>query len=224
MGVKPNRIHYFPNSAETLYCPIPQEMARLSGVHWPDGFRILFAGNVGAAQDFPTILTAAENLREFKDIHWIILGDGRMLNWVQQEVKSRNLSRTVHLLGRYPSESMPHFFSLSDVLLVTLKKDPIFSITIPSKVQSYLACAKPIIAALDGEGARIINEAAAGISCPAEDPVAMMNGVLKLYNMTDENRKKMGFSGRDYFEKNFERKRLIDRLEGWFDELAGRPN
>ena len=224
LGVNPCRICYFPNSAESTYCPIPRETAKLSGVEWPDGFCVLFAGNLGAAQDFPTILSAAENLREFNDIHWVILGDGRMFNWVQQEVKSRNLSQTVHLLGRFPSELMPQFFSLSEALLVTLKKDPIFSITIPSKVQSYLACAKPIIAALDGEGARIINEATAGITCKPEDPQALMNSVLRIYEMSAEERQRMGCNGRKYFEQNFERERLIDRLVGWFDELRGRFN
>ena len=222
LGVESNRIYYLPNSAETLYSPISPASARLPDVNWPVGFRVLFAGNVGAAQDFPTILSAAETLKSYKDIHWMILGDGRMFDWVRQEVESRGLTRNVHLLGRFPVESMPHFFSQAEALLVTLKKDPIFSITIPSKIQAYLACGKPIIAALDGEGSRIINEAEAGVTCEAEDPQALVDGVMKMYKMSAEDRQKLGMKGRQYFEQNFEREELINRLCGWFDELRGR--
>jgi glycosyltransferase involved in cell wall biosynthesis len=127
----------------------------------------------------------------------------------------------VHLLGRYPAEAMPRYFALSDALLVTLKKEPIFALTIPSKVQSYLACAKPVIAALDGEGARIIEEAGAGLTCPAENPQALADAVLKMYTIPQNHRKRMGDSGRRYFDKNFEREMLLSRLEGWMCELTG---
>jgi glycosyltransferase involved in cell wall biosynthesis len=185
----------------------------------PAGFRIMFAGNIGAAQDFATILGAAEKLGNYADIHWIILGDGRMRPWVENEVRQRGLTETVHLLGRHPAEAMPRYFSLADVLLVTLKKEPIFSLTIPSKVQSYLACAKPVIAGLDGEGARVIEEAGTGIACPAEDPEALSAAVLTMYSMSEAERGAMGLRGRAYFEKHFERTMLLDRLERWMKEV-----
>ena len=186
----------------------------------PEGFCVTFAGNIGAAQDFGTILYAAERLKDHTEINWVVIGDGRMFSWVQRQVIERNLSKTVHLLGRYPAEAMPRFFALSDVLLVTLKKEPIFALTIPSKVQSYLACAKPIIAALDGEGASVVEEAGAGVNCPAENPEALADAVLKLYNMSRRERKDMGQKGRSYFKKHFEREMLLDRLEGWMKELS----
>ena len=105
-------------------------------------------------------------------------------------------------------------------MLVTLRREQIFALTIPSKVQSYFACARPIIAALDGEGARIIEESGAGLTCPAEDPEALAGAVLKLYNMSETNRKEMGEKGRSYFIKNFEREMLLDRLEGWMQEIV----
>ena len=98
----------------------------------------------------------------------------------------------VHLLGRHPMETMPRFFSLADALLVTLKKEPIFALTIPSKVQSYLACAKPIIAGLDGEGARVVEESGSGFTCPAENPEALAETVLKMYRMPASEREAMG--------------------------------
>jgi glycosyltransferase involved in cell wall biosynthesis len=216
----PNRILYFPNSAEELYQPVIIEKDTPEDAIMPEGFCVTFAGNIGAAQDFETVLNAAERLKEHKYIHWVIIGDGRMFQWVKRQVIKRGLSETVHLLGRYPAEAMPRFFALSDVLLVTLKKKPIFALTIPSKVQSYLACAKPIIAALDGEGAKVVEEADAGVTCSAENPKALVEAVLKLYNMSETARKEMGRKGRSYFEKHFEREMLIDRLDGWMEELG----
>ncbi len=143
-----------------------------------------------------------------------------MFPWVQRQVIERDLSKTFHLLGRYPAETMPKFFALSDALLVTLKKEPIFELTIPSKVQSYLACAKPVIAALDGEGARVVEEAGAGVTCPAENPKTLAEAVLKLYNVSEKDREDIGQKGRVYFKKHFEREMLIDRLDGWMKELV----
>lgn len=218
-GVIPKRILYYPNSAENFYRPmnLAPDAHECFGI--PAGFRVMFAGNIGVAQDFPTILKAAEYLKEYHDIHFIILGDGRMHSWVAFQVRERGLTDNVHLLGRYPVETMPRYFSLADVLLVTLRKEPIFELTIPSKIQSYLACAKPIIAALDGEGARIIEEAGAGLTCPSENPGALAKAVLTLYNMPQSERQVMGKRGRTYFNSHFEHKMLLDQLETWMKEL-----
>ena len=218
-GGDSSRSLYFPNSAEELYQPVILEKDAPERALMPKGFCVTFAGNIGAAQDFGTILNAAEILKDHREINWVIIGDGRMFPWVKSQIIERNLMQTVHLLGRYPVEAMPRFFALSDALLVTLKKEPIFSLTIPSKIQSYLACAKPIIAALDGEGARIVKEADAGLTCPAENPEALAEAVLEMYRMPQSERQVMGTRGRTYFNSHFEHKMLLDRLEIWMEEL-----
>mgnify|MGYP001050437240 CR=1 FL=1 len=218
-GGDPDRVLYFPNSAEELYQPVILEEDAPERAVMPKGFCVTFAGNIGAAQDFETILNAAEILKDHTEINWVIIGDGRMFPWVQSQVIEQNLMQTVHLLGRYPVEAMPRFFALSDALLATLRKEPIFELTIPSKIQSYLACGKPIIAALDGEGARVIEEAGAGLTCPAENPEALAKTVLNLYNMPQLDRQGMGAHGRTYFNSHFEHKILLDRLEIWMEEL-----
>jgi glycosyltransferase involved in cell wall biosynthesis len=219
LGGDPDRIFYYPNSAAPLYRPMSLAADAAERSLVPDGFRVVFAGNVGAAQDFNNILSAAEMLTSHKDIHWIILGNGRMSSWVEAEIYKRGLSDTVHLLGRHPVEAMPRFFALADALLVTLKKEPIFALTIPSKIQSYLACGKPIIAALDGEGARTIDEAGAGLTCPAQNPTALSRAVLNVYEMAQGERDVMGAKGRKYFESHFEREMLLDRLIGLLSQL-----
>jgi colanic acid biosynthesis glycosyl transferase WcaI len=204
---------YFPNSAEDFYRPVQVEAAAPERALLARGFNLIFAGNIGAAQDFDTILAAAELLKDRRDLHWVILGDGRRRAWVEDQVRARGLSATVHLLGRYPPETMPRFFALADALLVTLKKEPIFALTIPGKVQSYLAAAKPVIACLDGEGARVVQEAGAGLAGPAGDPRALADNVLAMYRLSKSGRRAMGLKGRDYFEQHFERELQLDRLE-----------
>ena len=220
LGARPERVLYFPNSAEALYQPVDARGVHPS-VQLPNGFRVMFAGNIGAAQSFETILGAAEALRSNSEIHWLILGDGRLLSWVEQEVVRRGLSGTVHLLGRHPVNSMPGWFAHADALLVTLKADPIFALTIPSKLQSYMACARPIIAALDGEGARVVREAGAGIAVPAENAEALARAVLEMYKMPPAERQGMGARGREYFLREFERDMLLERLDRWMKELVG---
>lgn len=219
LGVNKNKIVYFPNTAEQLYQPLSIGGNEPEAVGIPDGFRVMFAGNIGAAQDFDTILEAAEMLKTHSDIHWLILGDGRMFRWVEEQVANRGLGDCVHLFGRHPTEAMPRYFALADVMLVILKKDPIFSMTIPAKVQSYLACAKPVIAALEGEGARVVREAGAGLTPAPENPKALAEAALAMYHMSDAERKAMGRRGRSYFERNFDRNMLISRLEHWMADL-----
>jgi glycosyltransferase involved in cell wall biosynthesis len=144
-----------------------------------------------------------------------------MSSWVHDEVRMRGLDKTVHLLGRFPAEAMPRYFALADVLLVTLRKQPIFSLTIPSKVQSYLACGKPIVAALEGEGARVVREAEAGLTPPPEDAKALADAVLAMYQMPADVRQTMGLNGRSYFETHFERGLLLERLDRWITEVKG---
>ncbi len=216
LGVEARKICYFPNSAEDVYRPV--ETGTQPGIGQallPEGFRIMFAGNIGAAQDFETIVAAAERLRAQHDIHWTIIGDGRRQAWVEQEIARRGLQNSLHLLGRHPVRSMAHFFGSADVMLVTLRQDPVFALTIPSKIQSYLACGRPIVAALDGEGARVIEESGAGIAVRAGDAGALAEAVLRLYHMPRQEREDMGRRGREYFEQHFERKLLLTRLEEW---------
>ncbi|MFA4903606.1 MAG: glycosyltransferase family 4 protein [Desulfobaccales bacterium] len=220
-GGSREKIVYLPNTAEDFYRPVQVEAKAPERSLLPRGFILMFAGNIGAAQDFETILSAAEVLKDQRDLHWVILGDGRRRAWVEDQVGIRGLGNTVHLLGRHPPETMPRFFALADALLVTLKKEPIFALTIPAKVQSYLACSKPVIASLDGEGARVVQEADAGLAGPAGDSAALADNVLAMYHLPTSKRRAMGLRGRGYFERHFERQMLLDRLEKLMQEVKG---
>lgn len=216
MGADPERVRYFPNWAEALYRPVEVKPDAPERMEIPDGFRVMFAGNIGAAQSFETILDAAERLKNHDDIHWVILGDGHRKTWVEEQVIARGLKDHVHLLGARPLESMPRYFALADVLLVTLKKDPFFAVTIPSKLQSYLACGRPILAALEGNGAAVVRDSGAGMICAPDEGKGLAEAVLRLFHLSEEERSLMGQKARDYYDRHFERNMLVDRLEAVF--------
>jgi glycosyltransferase involved in cell wall biosynthesis len=219
-GARPEDVRYLPNWAESLYRPLELEPEAPERSEVPPGFRVVFGGNIGAAQSFETILEAAERLRGLPAVHWVVLGDGHRRAWVEAEVRRRGLEAAVHLLGSRPVGAMPRYFALADVLLVTLRRDPIFELTIPTKLQSYLACGRAVMAALDGEGARVVEEAGAGLTCPAEDPAALADGIRRLHAAGDAHRRMLGRRGREYFEAHFERERLVTRTEELMAEVV----
>jgi glycosyltransferase involved in cell wall biosynthesis len=217
----PARTRYFPNWAEAVYRPVEVPTDAPERAALPQGFRVMFAGNVGAAQSFETILAAAERLRGEREIQWVILGDGHQRPWVEREIARRGLAESVRLLGQHPVERMPTYFALADAMLVTLRSDPVFALTIPSKIQSYMACGRPIVASLDGEGARVVEASGCGLTCAAGDAEGLAKAVLSLCRMPREAREEMGARGRTYFLQHFERERLLDQLERSMAEVAG---
>lgn len=221
-GVSHKKISYFPNAAEDIYQLVKNENEKINEreKELPQGFRIIFAGNIGVSQSFETILDAASLLKHHSNIHWIIIGDGRQKKWLIEQINRRGLSHSIYLIGQKPVEEMPYYFKLADVLLVSLKKDPIFSLTIPSKLQSYLASGKPILASLDGEAARIVTEAEAGFASVSEDAKSLAHNVLEMYHKPSHIRQQMGENGRLYFEKNFRKDCLLNHLEEWMTELV----
>ena len=206
------KIRYFPSWAEEIF----NEADLVSAPEVPvqqGVFNVLFAGNIGEAQDLPAVLNAAESLRHNTAIRWLIVGDGRRSDWIHEEVARRGLQRNVMLLGRFPVERMPSFYAHAGALLVSLKKDPVFSLTIPGKVQSYLMAGVPILGMLDGEGAQVITDSKAGLVCPAGNSGGLASAVLEMFAMSVDQRNQLGLNGRDYAQKEFGRGLLMDQLE-----------
>lgn len=216
-----SRVLYFPSWAESVFdmqYVVPADEVPLK----PGSFKVMFAGNIGDAQDFPAVLAAAESLKSHENIQWLIVGDGRMGRWVADEIKRRNLQDCVQMLGRYPLERMPSFFKHADALLVSLKDEPIFSMTIPGKLQSYLAAGIPVVAMLNGEGAELVKISRSGLTCAAGDHEGLAAAVLELSEMTNEERQTMGRNGLDISAREFDREVLIDRFEEWVGTLKSK--
>ena len=216
----PTKIRYFPSWAEDVFTntgvnPAP-EIPVLK-----HGFTVLFAGNIGEAQDMPAVLGAAEKLRTHSHLRWVIVGDGRKSEWLHAEVVRRGLQDQVLMPGRFPVERMPSFYAHADALLVSLKSDPVFSMTIPGKVQTYLMTGIPLLGMLDGEGAAVIHDAHAGLTCAAGDSAALAEKVLELAAMSAEKRQHLGKNGQSYALKEFGRSQLMDRMEALLSEAMG---
>jgi glycosyltransferase involved in cell wall biosynthesis len=180
----------------------------------------MFAGNIGEAQDFPSIIEAARQLRHDQDIQWVVLGGGRREEWVKSKIKEYELENSFHLLGSFPLEKMPEFYANADAMLFSLKDEYIFSITIPAKVQSYLACGKPILAMVNGEGGKVVVDAKAGFSCAAESPHELVQNILKMKTMREKDLYEMGENARKYYDDNFERSYLFDKAENTFRTMC----
>lgn len=206
------RVEFFPSWAEGVFGQAEVDPAP-ELVPFAGRFKILFAGNIGEAQDFPSILDAAERLRSRPDIQWIFVGDGRMAGWVADEIARRDLSQTVTMLGRFPLERMPSFYAGADALLVTLKRNEVFAMTIPGKVQSYLAAGRPLLGMLDGEGAAVIDEAGAGKTCLAGASTRLAALAQQLADSSAEERNAMAASARLCYQEQFERNTLMNRIE-----------
>ena len=151
---------------------------------------------------------------------WTIVGDGRMYDWLAAEIDKRGLEKVVRLAGRHPMEKMLEFFQDADALLVNLKDEPIFSMTIPGKLQTYLVTGKPILALLNGEGANLVKDSGCGIACDADDWQCLVDSVQKLSQMSDQERDAMGRKGLLLTETEFDRDKLISKLEKWMQDLA----
>ena len=221
VGGYDGKVDYFPNWVEPELagaCDTVKDLPTL-----PDGFRIVFTGNIGVAQDFDTILNAATMLSDRKDIQWIIVGDGRQVDHVREEISKRGLQDCFHLMGRFPLEAMPYFCDAADALLLPLRDEPIFALTAPGKLCSYLAAGKPVIASINGEGANLIRDAQAGVSCPAENPVGLRDAVLELYHASEQERQAMGARGLEYAKRHFDRETLFDQLEETLAEVTAKP-
>lgn len=217
------RVEYLPNWAEARFdtegvAPAPEVPAA-----GPDTFTIMFAGNVGVSQDLPTVIAAAATLSDLPQVRWLIVGDGRGADEARAEVARRGLERTVLFLGRHDGDRMPAFYAHADALLASLRAEPVFAMTVPGKVQSYLMAGIPVLAMLDGEGARVVEEAGGGLTGPAGDADALAQNVRQLVGMSRDERRAMGARGRAYARREFDFHTVVDRLEGWLEALATRP-
>lgn len=166
---------------------------------------LTFAGNIGSAQDVKTIIKAAEILKEEKII-FNIVGDGSELENIRNMAEKTDLDN-VKFYGRRPVEEMPQIYSRSDAMLVTLVDDEVLSMTLPGKVQSYMAAGKPVLGAINGETAEIIKEAECGFCAPAENADALAE-CIRMFMKSDKEQ--LRNNSLTYYEKNFKKERIID--------------
>ena len=215
------KIFYYPNSMDVrppaALMSIPSELSELLEKH----FCVVFAGNLGTAQALDTLVQAAVSLRGDPQIRLVLVGSGSRLAWLKAQQQEHGLDNLV-IPGRFPMEAMPQILERASALLVSLNDEEAFAQTIPSKIQAYLAAGKPIIACMNGEGARVVCEARAGLVSPAEKVLPLVANIRCMKALGDAERKEMGDSGRAYFDVNFDMSRQVQVLVKYLDFEAGK--
>ncbi len=219
-GVDINKIQIVAEWAdESLFFPVAPDRALAKKFDLEEKFNIIYGGNLGTVQGLSTVIDAAKLLQDFPDIQFVFIGDGNDLEALQKQAKSANL-KNIKFIPRQPMQEIHRFFALADVLLVHLKKEPIFELQLPSKVIAYLACSRPILCAVPGASAKVVMDAKAGLSCPSQDPTALAQMVRQFSNMTDEELKKIGDNGRQAYLQYYTRSAQVNRLETIFQNLV----
>ncbi len=218
-GVPAEKITMLPNWGEDHYQPVPRDVQLGAQHHLTGKFNVMFAGNMGPAQALPIVIEAAAQLQDLPDVQFVLVGDGIDLPALKEQAQRANLSN-VQFVGRQPSEQMPAFFAWADALLVQLRNDPLFAMTIPSKTQAYLASGRPVLCGVPGDGTEIIREAEAGLVFEPESPQALAQAVRTLYALSPEAREAMGRHGRLAYEQRFSRSILMDRYDHLFQTIA----
>jgi colanic acid biosynthesis glycosyl transferase WcaI len=199
-GVPEAKIHVVYNWAdEAVFRPQPRDEALAAELGLAGRFNIVYAGNLGVYQGLETVIRAARLLDEAPEIQIVIAGIGQQ----EQELKALATSigaTNVRFLGRRQYWEMPAINSLADVLLVHLKDLPFFATTIPSKTQVSLASGRPVLMAVRGDAAELVERAGAGLTTPPEDERAMARAMLQLYRTPAAERETMGERGRAFYE------------------------
>lgn len=217
---KRDNIRYFPNSAEDMTFELSTE-SQCSRVAKAvaQGFSVVFAGNIGTAQSCETIIAAAKMLQSVENIKFYLIGNGSMADKIAKSIEVEGLDNVV-MIGQVHAEDMASIYASASVLLLTLRDEPALSATIPSKLQSYLASGKPIIASCNGEPAKVVNKASGGLTCPAGVASALAEAVIKLYEMPPEERARIGKNGREYFVNHYQLKDRVAELVAHLEDVA----
>lgn len=215
-----DKVIYYPqwsdgaSNASGLNFALPEKLQELSS---NGDFIVMFAGAVGEAHGMECNMQAALKTKEYKNIKWVIVGDGRRLDWVRSFVKENGIEETVITLGRFPSETMPLFFEKADVMLVSLTDSPLFNMYSPAKIASYMAAERPIIAALNGEGGDVIRAAECGWNVKAGDSDSLAKLVIALSQTDRQELAVKGQKGKAYYDKFFTKDECLKKL----DEIMG---
>ena len=213
-------IYYYPSWGEADL--FSENIKPTDEIKPSDKFTILFAGNIGEAQDFKSVIKAVKLLssKNIRNFRIILLGEGSKKKWLVNEIKRLGIESYFEIKQKYPLEEMPSFFYHADALLVSLLSRNGFNMTIPGKIQFYLSSGIPIIGMINGEGSRVIKEAKAGLVCEASNYLELSNLILKMSYLEKKELKEMGNNGKLYCEKEFSKSNQVKRLLEIFENFS----
>lgn len=208
--VSREKVHYWPQYAEEFYQPCDKR--KVEEIPEDDSFKVIFTGNIGTAQGLQILPATAEFLKD-ENVKFVMVGDGRYLDEFNAEVSRRNVQSKFVMIPRQPAEKIPVLLRACDAAFLSFQDAELWTMTIPAKLQSYMACGMPVIAAAQGETARVINNARCGICSKIGDAKMLSE---KIREMMKVDLSKIGRNSREYFEEHFEKQQLMDEIEKYF--------
>lgn len=217
-GVPLEKIEYWPQYAEDFYVPV--EKMIIPEIQRDDQFNIIFAGNIGVAQGLDILPKTAEIIknRSDKKIRFNIVGDGRYKNEFVNIVKSMGLDNIFNFIPKQPATRIPELMAACDAAFLGLTDSPLFAMTIPAKLQSYMACGIPNIASASGEAAKIINESNSGLCSRPGSAEELADNIIKLSSKSIDELKQLGDNARKYYDIHFNKKKLLDKMDMHFNK------
>jgi glycosyltransferase involved in cell wall biosynthesis len=224
-GVPLDKIEFWPQYAEDFYVPIEEII--ISEISKDDAFNIIFTGNIGAAQGLDILPKAAEIIKTIseKRIRFNIVGDGRYKNEIIKIVNTKGLDDMFNFISKQPATSIPKFIAACDVAFLSLTDSPLFEMTIPAKLQSYMACGIPSVVSAIGETAKIIKESNSGLCGRPGNAEELADNIIDLSNKSKEELKQLGANARKYYDSHFNKYILLDKMDKYFsDSIEWRKN
>jgi colanic acid biosynthesis glycosyl transferase WcaI len=217
-NVKAEDILFLPNGVDTeLFKPRERDLELEEALGLKDKFVILYAGTMGYAHGIETALSAADILREEKEIIFLFVGDGSERPKLEQLARDKQLPN-VRFIDFQPLEVIPRYYSLSSINLSTLRRYKLSEGVRPSKVFPALASGRPLIYVGEGEGAEIVRESGGGVVLEPENPELLAGTILEL-KAQPEYCRELGLKGREYVVKHFSWPSIIRK---WLEQLAGK--
>ena len=214
--VDERKVHYWPQYAEEFYKPVDKTIAKRTAISYgiadDDSFKIIFTGNIGVAQGLQILPQTAKILKE-KNVKFVIVGDGRYLETLKADIEKNNVQDRFVMIERQKAETIPTLLAACESAFISFAEDELWTKTIPAKLQSYMACGMPVVAAAQGETARIIEESGCGLYCRLGDATQLSKTIVK---MMHADLKEMGEKSRKYFENNFDKQMLMDEMDKYF--------
>ena len=208
------RSHKIWTYAEEFYRPVPDKSSLISD----DGItNITFTGNIGTAQGLEILPeTAAALKKQDIRVRFNIIGDGRNKKNLINQIQEKQVDEYFNLVGWQPAEDIPSIISASDAAFLSFANNPLYSMTIPAKLQSYMACGIPIIGSVSGESERIITESNCGIVCKIGDYHDLAKAIKQFIDLSPEEKNRMVKNAENYTKLHFNKSNLIDFIEDYF--------
>lgn len=218
-GTDKNKLEFWPQYAESYYKPMEKSNANIPEIPNDKIFNIIFAGNIGFAQGLDVLPETAKILKDTSTkVRFNIVGDGRFKDTLKAKVSENKVTEFFNFIDKQPPTRITEFMAVSDATLISLSKSKVFSITLPAKTQSCLACGVPIIVSADGEIQSVINKAGAGVCSDAGDAIGLAENIEKLVGLPSKKRKKMASNAISYSKENFDKETLLKRMDKWFSK------